>query len=94
MTLEEYQHRIKTLFCHGDMSFHLAKLLEEGGELAKAINKDASREEIADEVADVLIAALIFSAEHNFHAPTLLEDKLRKLESDPRYRGFQPPKYT
>ena len=98
MSLEEQQNRIRKLFGHGDMSFHLAKLLEEAGELAKVVNKRAdmrspmSRDEIADEVADVLIAALIFSAEYNFHAPTLIENKLKKLESDPYYQNFTPPK--
>lgn len=93
MTLEEYQHRIKLLFAHGDMSFHLAKLLEESGELAKAINKNVSRDEIADEIADVMIAALIFSAEYNFHMPTIIEAKLKALEDDPKYRNFTPPRY-
>ena len=99
MSLEEQQKRIKKLFGHGDRSFHLAKLLEEAGELAKALNKWAdmrspiSRGEIADEIADVLITALIFSGEFNFDASTLIEHKLKKLESNPKYLNFLPPRY-
>ncbi len=43
MTLEDYQNRVKKLFGHGDMSYHLAKLLEESGELAKAVGRRCSR---------------------------------------------------
>ncbi len=72
LSIEEQQDRIKKLFGHGNMSYHLAKLLEEAGELAKVVNKSARREEIADEIADVLIATLIFSGEYNFRPLHLL----------------------
>lgn len=92
MSLENHQKRIKKLFGHGDMSYHLAKLLEEAGELAQAVNKDASRGEIGNEIADVILSALAISAEYDFPIDYIVEGKLMEVEGNPKYQNFVPPK--
>ena len=91
MTLEDYQSRIVKLFDHGDMSFHLAKLLEEAGELAGAVNKQASVSEIGDEVADVILSVLTIVGALRLETEYYLQYKLNRLEADPRYQDFIPP---
>lgn len=92
--IDRYAARMRHLFDHGDMSFHLAKLLEECGELAQAVNKDRHPRLVYDEVADVVLSALLIGAVYREEYPDLaaaIEEKLGALEDNPSYRNFNPP---
>ena len=86
--------RMYHLFDHGDMSYHLAKLLEESGELSSAVTKDKGNAEVEDEVADVVLSALLIGAAYcqNYRdLDCVIERKLKALEDDPRYQQVKPP---
>jgi len=99
--IDDYAARMRHLFDHGDMSFHLAKLLEESGELAQAVNKDRPRLTVYSEVADVVLSALLIGAVYreSFRKdddsyPDLddvIREKLQALENGIEYKDFQPP---
>jgi len=99
--IDRYAARMRHLFDHGDMSFHLAKLLEETGELAQAVNKDRPRLVVYSEVADVVLSALLIGAVYREsfrnddnsypNLDDIIEEKLKHLENDSSYRDFQPP---
>lgn len=93
--------RMRHLFDHGDMSFHLAKLLEQSGELAQAVNKDRPQSTIHNKVANVVLSALLIGAVYreSFRKdddgyPDLddvIQEQLKALENGIDYRDFQPP---
>lgn len=92
--IDDYAARMQHLFDHGDMSYHLAKLLEECGELAQAVNKRRKPSDVYDEVADVVLSALLIGNVYRGDYPELdaiINTKLKSLESNPDYRNFDPP---
>ena len=86
--------RMRRLFSHGDMSYHLAKLLEESGELSAAVTKDQGNEAVCDEVADVVLSALLIGSAYCRNYPDfdlVIERKLKALEDTPFYQQIKPP---
>tara|TARA_R110002094_G_scaffold215984_2_gene186792 strand:- start:109 stop:399 length:291 start_codon:yes stop_codon:yes gene_type:complete len=91
--INRYAARIHRLFNHGNLSYHLAKLLEESGELSAAVTKSQGEEAVCDEVADVVLSALVIGVASCGHKDfdEIIERKLSALENDPNYQNFKPP---
>lgn len=91
--INRYAARIHYLFNHGDLSYHLAKLLEESGELSAAVTKGQGDKAICGEVADVVLSALVVGVAACGHKDfdEIIEQKLSALENDPNYQNFKPP---
>lgn len=92
--IDRYAHRMCMLFNHGDMSYHLAKLLEESGELSAAVTKDQGSKAVQDEVADVVLSALLIGAAYCKDYPDfdlVIERKLKALETSEFYQNVKPP---
>tara|TARA_S200002703_G_scaffold153655_1_gene155447 strand:+ start:690 stop:995 length:306 start_codon:yes stop_codon:yes gene_type:complete len=90
--IQSMQKRMFALFGHGNISFHLAKLLEENGEMAQAIIKERPRAVIADEVADVVMSALLIAEELGIDdVGSRIRDKLAYMEQNKKYLNFKIP---
>lgn len=93
--IDRYANRMRRVFRHGDMSYHLAKLLEEAGELSAAVTKDKGNDSVADEVADVVLSALLIGAAYAKDSypdwDAAIDRKLRALEGSEFYQNVRPP---
>ncbi|UCH52674.1 MAG: nucleoside triphosphate pyrophosphohydrolase family protein [Pseudomonadota bacterium] len=63
-----------------DMTYRVALMSEELGEIAECVTKGKSREQLAEEVADLLILLIGTAIAQDFDLKQAFWDKLRKLE--------------
>ena len=66
-----------------DMAYRLALMVEELGEIAECVTKGKTKEQLAEEVADLYILLLGTAIAADFDLKQAFWDKMRKLEARP-----------
>jgi NTP pyrophosphatase (non-canonical NTP hydrolase) len=64
-----------------DMTYRVALMSEELGEIAECVTKGKTKEQLAEEVADLLILLIGTAIAQDFDLQQAFWDKMRKLEA-------------